>query len=194
MAFADEEIIQFKKAIRNQEFTDIETTGIYIQDKLVFFVRQYMFEDGLVVLIPEEFIDMPASVSRLKYPSVDRPKIIKTSLDGTVNFVFNRIEQPIIREQVEELAGQLKQVLRTTNPRMKFQQEETEETPSGNSISLFEFFNHGVDSRIYNLFFVMGVENGVIQGSFNCLEKDVDHWREAAWSVFTRMEENNKHL
>lgn len=189
MTYIDEEIVQLKKEARNQQFSDIETTGIYIQDNLTLFQKQYFFDGTLCVLLPEEFIDMPDPVKQLKYPSVDRPQVIKTSMDTTVNFSFSKIGQQVDHDRVEELAEQLKQVLKTANPKIKYEEEEAEDTPTGNRISLFEFVTNGIDDRMYNLFCVMNVNGGVIRGSFNCLDKDSVKWKEAAWAVFTRMEE-----
>lgn len=192
MADTDEMIIQLKKEVRNQQFMDIETTGIYVHDKLIQFGKQQLFGKQLSVWIPVEFIDMPEAIRLMKYPSVERPQVIKTSLDTTVNFSFKRVDEKVGRERIEELAGLLKQVLKSANPRIRFSQEDTIQTSSGNNVSLFSFTNSCIDESIYNLFCVMDVSGGVIQGVFNCLEQDSEQWESAAWSVFSKMEENKK--
>lgn len=186
---ADEDIVHLKKMVRNQQFKDIETTGIYIHDKLTKFSKNYLFNDRIVAFIPTDFIDMPEAIYQMKYPSVNRPDIIKTSLDTTVNFSYKWFDQKIEYRRMEELAEQLKQVLKTANPRIKFGREEAVDTLSGNRLSLFNFFNNGIDERIYNLFCIMNMSQGVIQATFNCLEQDSEQWEDAAWSVFTRLEE-----
>lgn len=189
MTYTDEAIIQLKKSTRNQQFTDIETTGIYVQDRLIQFEKQYLFDDRLAVWIPTEFVDMPDVVSQMKYPSIERPEVIKTSLDITVNFTFKWVNQKVEYNRIEELTELLKQVLKATNARVEFSQEDTIDTPSGNRVGLFAFSNNSVDEKLYNLYCVMILSEGVVLAVFNCLDRDADEWEDAAWDVLTKMEE-----
>ena len=45
-----------------------------------------MFQGKLGVMLPESFVTLPAKLARIKYSSQQRPQVIRTSRDTTVNF------------------------------------------------------------------------------------------------------------
>lgn len=53
-----------------------------------------------MLMLPDTFVDMPSSIVKLKYPSEQRPQIIKTSLDASVNFTFSLFNQEFEDSQV----------------------------------------------------------------------------------------------
>ena len=53
-------------------------------------------------------------------PSEQRPQVIKTSDDGTVNFTFSLYDTEFNERQIEDALGQFKAVIRKVNPAFIF--------------------------------------------------------------------------
>lgn len=70
------------------------------------------------ILLPKSFIDLPDSMKKIKYPSEQRPHIIKISLDTSVNFRFSLL--PIRNEQTKDAVKQFKTALKRVNPAYVF--------------------------------------------------------------------------
>ena len=86
--FFDEKILEYRRRARKEKFSSLET-GMYIKDELVTFSEIPLFNDQFTIMLPDSFVDMPSEIAKIKYPSEQRPQIIKTSMDTTINFAFN---------------------------------------------------------------------------------------------------------
>lgn len=110
---------------------------------------------------------MPVQISELKYPSISRPKIIKSNLECKVNFLFN------IRDNPDGLTGReaannFQLILAKTNPSMRNHEFTTEKAQNGLEITFFDFTSYGVDEQIYNFMCLVASGGKIIQGVFNC--------------------------
>ena len=151
MNYIDEEIIELKKIKRNQEYRDIRGDGIFIHDHLTRFVPNVIFEQ-LELYLPEDFIKMPDEFAALKYPSVNRPQKILTSLDGCTNFAFNLFtETPVPAEDVDKLAKKMKTMLQHSNPSLVFEWEESGVLSDSRLVEMFDYRSYGVDEKLYNI-------------------------------------------
>lgn len=192
MNYIDEEIIELKKIKRNQEYRDIRGDGIFIHDHLTRFVPNVIFEQ-LELYLPEDFIKMPDEFAALKYPSVNRPQKILTSLDGRTNFAFNLFtETSVPAEDVDKLAKKMKTMLQHSNPSLVFEWEESGVLSDSRLVEMFDYRSYGVDEKLYNMMCFASFPCGILHGIFNCLESEAEQWQGAAWQVFLSLRELEK--
>lgn len=59
---------------------------------------------------------MPESFVKVKYPSVQRPQIIKTDLTTTVNFCFSLLDVQIEEGQEEQVRNIMSEALKQAQP------------------------------------------------------------------------------
>lgn len=183
MEFFDERIIELRQKEKEKGHTTLET-GIYVKRELVEFAAEKLFNEQVEILLPTSFIDMPQAVAKVKYPSEYRPPIIKTSLDGTVNFTFNLFD--ILTEGsdgLEEVATHFQLVLKQVNPILKIHNY-NEMTCESQSYRLFSYKSYGLDMQIYNLMCVTPIRDKILQGSFSCPYEEHELWEEIAQQVF----------
>lgn len=183
MEFLDERIIELRQKEKEKEYTTLET-GIYVNRELVEFASEKLFDEQVEILLPTSFIDMPQAVAKVKYPSEYRPPIIKTSLDGTVNFTFNLFD--IFTEGsdgLEEVAAHFQLVLKQVNPILKIHNDD-EAVCEGQPYRLFSYKSYGLDMQIYNLMCVTPIRDKVLQGSFSCPYEGHELWGGIARQVF----------
>lgn len=182
MGYEDEKIAELKRKRRQEQHTDIRE-GVYIDSQFVRFSPRKLWDD-IEMFIPEDFIEMPEEIQAMKYPSISRPQIILTSLDTRINFAFNLSEKKVTEDQVESFLLQMKELLKRTNPAVKFYQKKKEKLPHGQQVYMFDFKSYGVDEALYNMVSFSPLNDGMLQGIFNCPERCAESWQNAAWQAF----------
>ena len=181
--YDDEQIIAVKKQMKALQTANIKEQGIYIGEEYFKFQSVHIF-DNVSIYLPESFIEMPDKIRKMKYPSDNRPDVIKTNLNTNINFAFNWLENLNCINQGEELSGQIKDVLIKTNPSFVFYEDRNGKTYSGNIIKMFDFKSYGIDEQMYNMMCTISFHGGILHGIFNCLDRDSEDWKEVAWQVF----------
>ena len=175
--FFDEKILEYRRHARNEKYSTLET-GMYIKNELVRFERKKMFQGKLGVMLPESFVTLPAKLARIKYYSQQRPQVIRTSRDTTVNFGMSLTDIGIEEEHIKELRDQSREALKRLNPAFVFYESGVDKRHV--PVGWFEFKSYGLDTDVYNLMFVSRIGGKMLHGIFNCDYEDILEWREAA--------------
>jgi hypothetical protein len=161
----DEEIAEQKYQERRKRYSGIET-GIYSGDEFIEFLETCLFEQ-VNIMLPASFHDMPADEARRKYPSEQRPQIIKTNREGTIDFGFNLLDETIEEEQLESVAHDFVRVMKRLYPRNLCLKVE-----KGQGISFpyaaVEFISTAIDGSLYNMVVLMSIKGKMMQMLFNC--------------------------
>lgn len=174
--FFDEKILEYRRRARKEKYNSLET-GMYIKDEMVQFERQELFQGKLSIMLPTTFVDLPTNLAKIKYSSEQRPQVIKTSLDTTVNWGFSMLNVTIYSEQIKTLQEQAKEALKRLNPSFVFYESKVEDNiPLG----WFEFKSYGIDGNVYNLMLITIVDEKMVHGIFNCKYDDALEWRDAS--------------
>lgn len=175
--FFDEKILEYRRHARNEKYSTLET-GMYIKNELVRFERKEMFQGKLGVMLPESFVTLRVKLARIKYSSQQRPQVIRTSRDTTVNFGMSLTDIGIEEEHIKELRDQSREALKRLNPAFVFYESGVDKRHV--PVGWFEFKSYGLDTDVYNLMFVSRIGGKMLHGIFNCDYEDVLEWREAA--------------
>lgn len=179
MDFLDEEILEYRKNIKKSKFSTLQT-GMYINDEVVHFAAVKILEEKVEVMLPDAFVDMPANLAKLKYMSEQRPQVIKTSLDTTVNFTFSIYEIDLTERDIDAVIHQFKNLIQKVNPAYVFDEIIIKEEKS---IGWFGFKSYGIDEQIYNIMYVKPIDGKLLYGVFNCMYRDMEEWKDAALQV-----------
>lgn len=113
--YLDKDILESRKMIRKSKYNTLQI-GIYINDEVVHFTAAKILDERAEAMLPDTFVDMPANLARLKYMSEQRPQIIKTSLDTTVNFTFSLYGIELPEEEIDSTIRQFKYLIQKVNP------------------------------------------------------------------------------
>lgn len=189
MEYIDEQILAMRQREREKKHTTLET-GIYVNKKLIEFHLEQLFDHRIELMLPVTFIDMPELVANIKYPSQYRPPVIKTSLDGTVNFTFNIFDIKVEGSGgLEEVVAHFQAVLKQVNPAIKiFNYDEV--LCENRSFRFFSYKSYGIDMQLYNLMCVTPIEDQVLQVCFNCVYNDYELWEDIAKQIFLTIRES----
>lgn len=183
MEYVDEKILEILNEKEKENAPrDIYKDQIRIDNRYYEFEETYFLEEKLSMYIPKDFIDMPEEAKNMKYPSVHRPKIIKTDDSGSVNININPIDNELKEEWVQELTTGMKGIIQRSSPSSVFYSEGMENV-EGKNIGYFEFKSPALDESIYNLMFFFELEGKTIMGTFCCKFKDYEEWRDIAFQI-----------
>lgn len=192
--FFDEKILEYRRRARNEKYSTLET-GMYIKNELVQFEEKELFPNKMSIMLPSSFVTLPSNLAKLKYTSEQRPQIIKTSLDTSVNVAFNLLDVDIQDDQVEFLLMQSREALKKLNPAFVFFDSRVEKNDL--TLGWFEFKSYGLDDSVYNLLFITQIGGKMAQGVFNCKYEDAIEWRDAAHQIINSIRditrEEDKH-
>lgn len=174
--YLDEKVAEMKRKTWQSDYNSIET-GKYVNNRLVEFEAVELFEHKLSVALPKDMKPMPQEMARFKYPSEERPQVIYTNEDGTVNFMFNHFtEMKLEAKYAMKAANQFKGIIQKVQPANIFYEMQEEELDSG-TLGWFDFQSYALDSRLYNIMFITPLDGAALHGMFNCGSKDGAEWK-----------------
>lgn len=180
---ADEKILDFiNEAEKRNARKDITNGQIKIGNIFYEFCESSFFEDKFKMYIPNNFEDMDEESRKFKFPSENRPKIIKCNEDGSICITLNIVESPLSEKKVSELKDGLKLIIKKTNPANVFYEDGVMEVNDKN-IGFFEFKSSAIDDFIYNLMFVLEFEKKTLMGTFSCRYGEYNEWRDIAFQM-----------
>ena len=191
MGHIDEAIVEGLNAHKKGSYGNIED-GFYVKEEKITFKRVSLFDGRMSVMMPETFIDLPQAIVKLKYPSEQRPKIIKSTKDGGTNLTFNLVDEvSLLEEDVTYLTDSMKNGLKAVNPALNIGEEGIMEV-ADTTLSWFEFQNNAFDGVIYNLMYCLPVDGKMMHGIFNCLIQDKEAWREVAFAIMQTIQDETR--
>ena len=179
----DEKILDFINATEEKEARkDICSGPVKIRDRYYEFEETEFFDEKLKMYIPKDFQDMSIPARKFKYPSESRPEIIKCNEKGNTCITLKIINSPLDEESVRKLKDGMKVIIKKTNPANVFYEDGVLEVDSKN-IGFFEFKGYAIDDSLYNLMFFLEFEGKTLMGTFSCIYKECQEWRDVAFQV-----------
>lgn len=194
MSEIEEEMIRLKNAYKGETRGNMEE-GFYVKGEHITFCRIELFQGKLAVNLPETFTDLPLEYAKMKYPSEQRPSVIKSNKEGSINFTFELLSASVPTDKIEQLRNQMKNVIKRFQPANVFF-EKGEMQINTIETAWFDYKSHGIDQKLYNLMYFMPLDEQVLHGVFNCPMDMGKDWRPVVFEVMKSItwieQENNK--
>ena len=192
MEYYDEKIVAARHIKRIDEYGDIES-GLYIKDELIKFEKKLICRGKLEVMLPENFVPMLPEIAEIKYMSGERPEEIYMSIDTSVNFTFNYIQDLEPESDMRLAVGFIKHIIKSYHSDYVFYSE-SEEVEKDVIINWFDFKSFGIDDPAYNIMYLANIENKLLQGTFSCLYSEKDEWKRVALEVIKSVKRYEKEV
>ena len=168
-----------------ERFSSINSPVTYINEKRYHFIERAISEADIVLLLPAEFIELPPVIAKRKYPAEDRPQVILSSHDITVNFAFKVLQTAISEEDLPVARDAAFDALKKLHPQNTYL--ETGETGFGEKRERkcfwFEYMGPTLDSSVYSLNAFMMNDNNPLYFLFNCPQEGYENWRPIVFEV-----------
>lgn len=216
MAYEDELVIEAMNGYKSGERGDI-FKGVYLKEELFEFERQELFEGKMSIMLPKKFTDMPLEYAKIKYPSEQRPEVIKMNELGSINFAFSMIDVDLTNQMVKEVKDGMRMLIKRVQPANVFidSKEETIGTVSADKITeeerdirrdsnimnnnnltvgWFDFKSHGIDDKLYQVMYCVPIGGKMMQGIFNSIYNDSMLWKPIVLQVIRSIQDLTKEV
>lgn len=134
-----------------------------------------LLDDRIELKIPKDFDIMSEELTKVKYPSENRPTLIYSNENGSINVALNLTEnsasQSFIETYVESLVGTFENLY----PTAEWKDSGTTEI-NGRKVGYLKLITPSVDTKIYNVIFFTDLDGKFLVTSFNCTEDFIPEW------------------
>ena len=183
MEHTDIEVAEARAEKEESKFKDIYAGEVRCGNEILLFERVNLYDNQFSVMLPKSYVDLPPALAKLKYPAENRPAVIKTNDDTTVNFAFGYYKQDFSQAQVESAAKGLKAGLGRLTPGARFFDTQVLQTDDEIKFSCFDFLSNALDTELYQLFGFVPVQGKFLHVIFNAPSKMMRTWNPVAMQV-----------
>lgn len=138
--------------------------------------------------VPTHFGDLKEEWLAIKYPAENRPPVILSTEDGSVNITLNLIEAIVCEEQIEPLKKVMKDNLKKICTGNSYFEDRIIQGDYL-KIGYFDYKSIAVDEAIYNIMFITVVAQKPLVGSFNCPFDRRESWGEISIKLIKSIED-----
>ena len=172
--YGDELLIQFlREELENAKNQDIRKGSVWVAGDEVLFPEREIMKKKLWMRLPQDFSLLDKELAKWKYPDENRPKIIYTNPEITVNVTFS--PQTLAGGSEKEVCLCIEQQLGERCPQCSILGRET--AAAGHlQLECLKFTVPAEDFRIYNQMFFMTLEGRLLIGNCNCLAQEREDW------------------
>lgn len=149
--------------------------------------KRELFDKKVEILIPKEFKIMSAEMLDFKYPNrVNRPKLVFTNEDGTVNVALNMLANSATQANVTAYKDAIKNSYRKAFPTAAWQGDGVVNI-NNRKVGYLKLITQAVDQKVYNYLFLTDVDGKIMVGTFNCTEKLMPEWEPIAQKIVSSL-------
>lgn len=134
-----------------------------------------LLDGKLTVDLSDGFGLMGEEMLEAKYPASNRPTLVYTNENGTVNFAFNHTTNKIPKGKLPEILPAFVGQFNSIYSQIEWFKKDVEKV-NGKDFVVLEFITPATDSKIYNIMYVTVIEGRMLMCSFNCLESQRNEW------------------
>ncbi len=175
--YGDEGFINLLRERREGAVKDIKAGSVLVDGKNIAFCEREVIKGKLWMWMPDEFGPLSKELARLKYPNENRPDIIYTNKETTVNVTFSHKREKLKEGEEEEIRSYMKEIVKRVQTSSEMIEEGTVKAEEG-CLAWFDFMVPAIDTDIYNLMFFSSLRGQLLMGSCNCLDADREDWKE----------------
>lgn len=163
--------------------------GVTIDSIEYNFKEMNFFNNKLSILLPKEFHQMDERRAKEKYSSEQRPSVIWTNADNTIDFTLNLTNQALRTSQLALLRATLQDAICKVSPATMIFEDGRIETEN-QVIEFFDFKSFALDGLVYNVMFITPVAGKGLIGTFNCPFVRFDDWKPVVLQVMYSVKES----
>ncbi len=161
---------------RNETKEQLISQVAYQEKQVPITLEKMSLLDGkLIVDLPKSFDLMSKEMLATKYPASNRPTLVYTNQDGSVNFAFNHTFNDIPKDKLPEVLPAFVKQFNSIYPQIEWFKKDVVKV-NGKNFVVLEFITPATDSKIYNIMYITVLEGRMLMSTFNCLESQKNKW------------------
>jgi len=188
----ENEIIAMQRQVVEEKYKSIYSPATYIGKKRYVFTARELSEARITVHLPELFLDLPESIAKQKYPSENRPQIIISSSDISVNFAFTLLPEPTDDDEIIEVRNDALNAMKRLYPQNTYSDTGVDVTVCSRIYAWYEYSGPTLDSEMYALNAFMCIKDKLLHFLFNCPNEAHEQWKPVVLEVINSIVEDEK--
>lgn len=176
-----EEVITQEIAIQN-----ITDGYAVIDGETISFSPRKLLQEKIQIILPENWVDLPLEIAKLKYPYEGRPPIILSDPTTALNFTVNHTITPLKKDAIN-IASLVSDMKAMTDKCLKarfFEDGLVENKENEIFIGWYDFSVPGLGNEdLYNFVFSTSLDNRALVLSLNCLDRQRARWKSIAQDI-----------
>lgn len=181
MDFMDRKIIDMRQDAIKQEYKSIHDPYVFIAGQRYSFIENKIFDEKISIYLPEDFIDMPQVFAKRKFPLENRPKIIKTNIETSINFGFNwyENEETITALEIPKIVLNIRQLFMKVSPHYNYFDYKVQHQNDNKSILIgwFDYTSPTIYTPVYSFQGFMPIDKKIFHIFFTCEDTIYEHWK-----------------
>lgn len=141
-----------------------------------------ILKGAIRIKAPASLLEMTPEMWELKYKMKQRPELVLTNEEGTVNIILDYSEQKVNEAQIAAFTGFQAEQLTKARTDIKILSKGTRKV-NGKEIGFIKFSAKAIDQKIFNYYFFASYNGQLLLGSFNCVEKLQKEWEPIAEQI-----------
>lgn len=190
MAYTDEAIVKLRAEVEKRKWAsniDLKKEQILYGESYQFETR-YFFDHRLSLMVPNDFSEMPEEVIAEKYLTAEKPQIILTNHDRSIDITLNLLQGTFQAEQVPLCLQKLRNTIREVYPATLFYDEELL-YEKDMTVAYMDFKSFSLGGPIYNVMFVAAIHGRALIGTLNCAFDYWEQWKPVAHEMIKTVQE-----
>lgn len=176
-----------QEEVRNQ---DILKGSVRVNGDEFVFAEREIVRKRLWMWMPDCFKKMPQELAQWKYPDENRPAVIYTNTETTVNISFTHHQEEKLEAGEEEAyRDRMEQSMLQSFPASGTIEKDTVMAKTM-PLAWFDFLTPAMDGEIYNLMFYASLDGRLLAGAFNCLSGDREDWKDCFMQMLATVRSN----
>ena len=180
-----QEIISLRKKVHQEQYGSIHKPVTYINGKRYHFAEQAIPTGNMLIHLPREFSNMPEYILKQKYPSENRPQVIKTSSDMCINFAFKLL--PIVAKEEDMIIFRniaLNAVKKLCPQHTYLNTGAANYGPKKNQLFCwYDYCGPTLDMEVYSFNAFMSHNGKPVFFLFNCPKDEYEGWQPIVFEV-----------
>ena len=190
MAYTDEAIIKLRAEVEKRKWAshiDLNNEQI-LYGEAYQFEQRYFFDSRVSLMIPNTFSEMPEDIAAEKYLTSQKPQVILSNHDYSIDITLNLLQGTLKTEQIPLCLQKLKNTIREVYPATLFYDEEllSEEDIT---VAYMDFKSFSLSGPVYNVMFVTSICGQALIGTLNCAFDYWEQWKPVAHEMIKTVRE-----
>ncbi len=186
MVLKEKNILKMRQKGIEEKYHSIYGSHVFIGRQYVEFIMTDIYPPMVRMLLPKLFLDMPPLMAKQKYPSENRPTVIKTSPDLSINFAFQYFEESIRQEELIDTTRGYYRLLQKCCPGYGYLEcsEGYRDAKEEHILAWYIYSNPTLTDTLFNIHAFTVVEGRLLQCIFNASEQPFYQWRPYVFEAF----------
>lgn len=175
--YGDEDFIEILRESQEEARNkDIRKGSVFAGDQELVFQEREILKNQMWIWLPDEFAPLGKEMVKIKYPNENRPDLIYSNTETTVNVSFSHRLEKLTAGQEREVCDSVGQVIQNLYPGCNMIGKDT--VLAGElEVAWMDFVTPAMDAQIYNLMFFTRLKGRLLMGNCNCLAQDREDWK-----------------